>query len=377
VSSVLIAILVAVLTFGSGILGLYFQKRLPTEHMSGGSRDMILGVIGLVTLLLALVLGTLVGNTYAFFANQKSELETYASRAVLLDRALARYGPEAKPVRDQLKAALTESYELFWKAAEIDPKQLGVEVAVKRYEPIGDSIAALNPLTAAQKEALSAANLNLGLMEQTRILMSLQLASPISWSLVFIVVAWSMFLSPRQRGLRRSPKLTLDMASKMKTRGGEGRRAAGSNRGNAGLADGGSPQRHDDLRQTPRPCRDDSARGQRPKCLQQAGQDVHSAGRGAQAISKRRRAEDDRSARPCRRGRPGDRRQCQRSNRGGRGTEKIGGTTPCSWTCSERRDAKPNRSGAGCGAVRQPFGDIASAGCTGPLAPLPRATGTR
>jgi hypothetical protein len=194
VSSVLIAISVAVLTFGSGILGLYFQKRLPIEHMSGGSRDMILGVIGLVTLLLALVLGTLVGNTYAFFANQKSELETYASRAVLLDRALARYGPEAKPVRDQLKAALTESYELFWKAAEIDPKQLGVEVAVKRYEPIGDSIAALNPLTAAQKEALSAANLNLGLMEQTRILMSLQLASPISWSLVFIVVAWSMFL---------------------------------------------------------------------------------------------------------------------------------------------------------------------------------------
>jgi len=124
VTSVLIAISVAVLTFGSGILGLYFQKRLPTEHMSGGSRDMILGVIGLVTLLLALVLGTLVGNTYAFFANQKSELETYASRAVLLDRALARYGPEAKPVRDQLKAALTESYELFWKAAENDPKQL-------------------------------------------------------------------------------------------------------------------------------------------------------------------------------------------------------------------------------------------------------------
>ena len=67
-------------------------------------------------------------------------------------------------------------------------------MAVKRYEPIGDSIAALNPLTAAQKEALSAANLNLGLMEQTRILMSLQLASPISWSLVFIVVAWSLFL---------------------------------------------------------------------------------------------------------------------------------------------------------------------------------------
>jgi hypothetical protein len=162
--------------------------------MSGGSREMILAVIGLVTLLLALVLGTLVGNTYAFFATQKSELETYASRALLLDRALAHYGPEAKPIRDQLKAAMTESYQLFWKGAVIDPKQLGVEVAVDRYEPIADSIAALNPSTAAQKDAVAAANLNIGLMEQTRILMSLQLASPVTWLLLIIVVAWAMFL---------------------------------------------------------------------------------------------------------------------------------------------------------------------------------------
>jgi hypothetical protein len=56
-------VMVLVLTFGRGIVGLYLQKRLPTHHMSGGSKDMILAVIGLVTLLLALVLGTLVGNT--------------------------------------------------------------------------------------------------------------------------------------------------------------------------------------------------------------------------------------------------------------------------------------------------------------------------
>ena len=193
-TSILITIFVAMLTFGSGVLGFFFERRLPKEHMSGGSREMILAVIGLVTLLLALVLGTLIGNTYAFYVTQKSELETYSSRAVMLDRALAHYGPEAKPIRDQLKTAMTESYQLFWKAAEIDPRQLGVEVAVNRYEPIADSIAALNPSTAAQKDALAAASLNIGLMEQTRILMALQLASPVSWSLLIIVVAWAMFL---------------------------------------------------------------------------------------------------------------------------------------------------------------------------------------
>jgi len=194
VTSVLIAISVAVLTFGSGMLGLYLQRRLPKEHMSGGSRDMILAVIGLVTLLLALVLGTLVGNTYAFFATQKSELETFASRALLVDQALREYGPEAKPLRDQMKEALTQSYELFWRGGDADPKQLRVEVVLPRWLAAVEALKSLNPATPAQKDALSAVNLNLTLMEQTRLLMSLQLASPIASSLVIVVVAWSMFL---------------------------------------------------------------------------------------------------------------------------------------------------------------------------------------
>jgi hypothetical protein len=162
--------------------------------MSGGSRDMILAVIGLVTLLLALVLGTLVGNTYAFFATQKSELETFASRALLLDQALSQYGPEAKSARDRMKDELTKGYNVFWGGADSDPQTLGVDVALGDWRPMVDYLQALNPTTEAQKEALSAAKLNLGLMEQTRLLMSLQLASPIVWPLVIIVVAWSMFL---------------------------------------------------------------------------------------------------------------------------------------------------------------------------------------
>jgi heme A synthase len=112
-TSISIAMAVAVLTFASGLLGLYIQKWLPKTHLSGGSKDMILAVIGLLTLLLALVLGTLVGNTYAFFATQKSELASMASRALLVDQALEEYGPEAKAARSLIKQALTQSYDLF------------------------------------------------------------------------------------------------------------------------------------------------------------------------------------------------------------------------------------------------------------------------
>ena len=155
---------------------------------------MILAVIGLITLLLALVLGTLVGNTYAFFSTQKSELASMASRALLVDQALAQYGPDAKPARDKLKDALVQSYNLFWLGADSDPEQLKVGVALDRWERASNVLNAIEPATSAQKEALAAAKANLGLMEQTRLLMSLQLSSPVAWSLVVSVIAWSMFL---------------------------------------------------------------------------------------------------------------------------------------------------------------------------------------
>ncbi len=193
-SSIWIALAVGALTFGAGMLGLYLQKRLPQQHMSGGSRDMILAVIGLVTLLLALVLGTLVGNTYAFFATQISELQTFASRALLFDQALQEYGPEAKPARDQFKQALTESYQVFWRGADLDPTKLKVTGPLARFETMISNLKSLNPSTEGQKEALASAKVNLALMEQTRLLMSLQLASPIAWSLVIVVIAWAAFL---------------------------------------------------------------------------------------------------------------------------------------------------------------------------------------
>lgn len=63
------------------------------------------------------------------------------------------------------------------------------------------------------------------------------------------------------------------------------------------------------------------------------------------------------------------------STEGGRGAEKIGGSTPCTWICTRRCDATPNRSGAGYGAELRPCGGLASAECMEPGAELLEATG--
>jgi hypothetical protein len=72
--SISIAVASAVVTYASGLLGLYLQRRLPETHMSGGSKDMILAVIGLLTLLLALVLGTLRSPSASGYRGNRSRI---------------------------------------------------------------------------------------------------------------------------------------------------------------------------------------------------------------------------------------------------------------------------------------------------------------
>ncbi len=87
-TTVWLCIGVALAAFASGVAGLYVQKLLPEPHTSDRSRNMIGAIVGLISLLLALVLGTLVGSAYSFYSTQKSEMETFAARAIQLNLAL-------------------------------------------------------------------------------------------------------------------------------------------------------------------------------------------------------------------------------------------------------------------------------------------------
>jgi hypothetical protein len=194
VTTIFISIAVGVLTFGLGVFGLYLQRLLPESHMSSGSKEMIGAIMGLVTLLLALVLGTLVGSAYGFFAIQKSNVETLGARSIQLDMALVQYGPEAQPLRDGLRGALKKSYHTVWGGGDTDPKELEVESYLPMFNRMNEGVASLSPKTPGQTQLIGTIGATVGIIEQTRFLMSLQLASPVSWPLLIIVVSWAMLL---------------------------------------------------------------------------------------------------------------------------------------------------------------------------------------
>ncbi len=192
-SNLTIGIGVFVLTFLLGFAGMAAQRLLPEAHMTSGARDMIGAVMGLITLLLALVLGTLVGSAYGFYATQKANVETLAARGIMLDMAFKQFGPEAAPLRAASQASFSQAYKAIW-VDNLDPRGYGISHIVESFERLNDAAAQLQAKSPEQIAALPTINISIGIIEQTRLLISLQIASPISWPLLIVVVTWAMLL---------------------------------------------------------------------------------------------------------------------------------------------------------------------------------------
>jgi hypothetical protein len=89
------AFAVAVVIFAAGALGLVLDHILPQKHVTGGAKDMIGAVVGLLTLLSALVLGLLIWTAHGVYSAQNSAIQSIAAKVLDFDLALAEYGPEA------------------------------------------------------------------------------------------------------------------------------------------------------------------------------------------------------------------------------------------------------------------------------------------
>jgi hypothetical protein len=195
VNIVILSIIVFLLTFGAGYVGMLVKGRLTERHLAADTRGVVGQVAGLLTLLLALVLGTLIGVSYAYFSTQKTELEGFAAQVLRLDQALAQYGPETKPLRDKLKAGIQAGYDTFWGGGDVGPDALTVGPPMAASQAVSDFLATLKPTSDQQKAALASAGLYNSMVEQSRLLMSLQVASlPVSPLMIAILVFWTVAL---------------------------------------------------------------------------------------------------------------------------------------------------------------------------------------
>jgi hypothetical protein len=93
--SFLVSAVVLAVVFAGGAIGLQLQHSLPEDYTTGGAKDMVAAVTGLVTLLLALVLGLLIWTAFGVYSAQKASIQSMAIGDLKFDAALTDYGPEA------------------------------------------------------------------------------------------------------------------------------------------------------------------------------------------------------------------------------------------------------------------------------------------
>jgi len=77
-NSLTISAIALAFVFAGGAVGLELQRVLSESYTTGGARDMTGAVVGLMTLLLALVLGLLIWTAYGVFSAQKLSIQILA-----------------------------------------------------------------------------------------------------------------------------------------------------------------------------------------------------------------------------------------------------------------------------------------------------------
>jgi hypothetical protein len=189
-SSTVIAVLVFGCTFLGALAGMHMHSRLPEHHLEPDSRDVIKLVMGLIATVSALVLGLLISSAHRSYEAQDAEVQQIGVHLFQLDRALVRFGPEAKDARDLLhrlvRAEVARASLPGGMQAAVDSPMQAQAAAAEVF----DRIANLSPKTDAQRFVQSRALQLLTGLGDTRLLLNEQARGAISWPFLVVLVFW-------------------------------------------------------------------------------------------------------------------------------------------------------------------------------------------
>src|SRR5215831_918698 len=107
-TSLTISGIIFVFIFGGALLGMLLRARLPEEHLSADTKDVVKLVTGIAGTMTAMVLGLLVASAKSSYDAQRNFVVQLAANTVMLDRTLAHYGRETHETRELLRASVAD-----------------------------------------------------------------------------------------------------------------------------------------------------------------------------------------------------------------------------------------------------------------------------
>jgi hypothetical protein len=172
------------------LLGMLLQRHTPDDHKTGDSRDTVKMGLGLVATLAALVLGLLIASSKGSYDTQAGLVKEMAANLTILDRALARCGDEAKPIRTSLREGVEMMMGKMWPADGGQPAQLSARKVQEAGEELFDKMMALEAKTEAQKAMKPRAQDLMLALGQARQKLIAQQQSSIPMPFLVVLVSW-------------------------------------------------------------------------------------------------------------------------------------------------------------------------------------------
>ena len=193
-SALVISLISTASIFAGALLGMGLQRRLPSHHLSKEMQDLVKLSAGTIATLTALVLGLLVSSAKSSFDGIQTGIVQGSAKFILLDRALARYGPESKAAREQLKRVVAAGIEMVWPAEKTGVSALTSLEHANGIELVQDKLRELAPQNDAQRQALAQAQQIANDLSQTRWLSVEEAQNQLPVPLLLILVFWLVLL---------------------------------------------------------------------------------------------------------------------------------------------------------------------------------------
>jgi hypothetical protein len=188
VSPMAIGWIVFALVFGSALLAMFVRSALPEHHLSGDSKDVVKLGVALIATMSALVLGLLIASAKSAYDTRSNQLVEASADIIMLDRALARYGPETKEARSVLQRSVTATLERFCPAQSRG--SIAVDARASPVEALYDKIDELSPQSDAQRSMKSQALTLAANVGRTRLLLFEHLGASIPVPFLVVLVFW-------------------------------------------------------------------------------------------------------------------------------------------------------------------------------------------
>jgi hypothetical protein len=190
VSPISTSVIVLACVLVGSFIGMFLRDRLPEQHLSGATKDVVRLGTGLISTIAALVLGLLIASANSTYGTQSSQVQQLTANIVVLDSILAQYGPETELARSLLRRGVAAMADRIWRENGSDSgKGEPFEASTASLSFYGE-ILKLSPRNETQRSLQSRAINTAEDLAKTRLLLFAEAGRTIPMPFLVVLISW-------------------------------------------------------------------------------------------------------------------------------------------------------------------------------------------